>query len=57
MKNADLWAALLAQCERHNVQIIQVKGHAGAAENERCHELASAAMARPNLPPDTGFAE
>lgn len=56
VKNADLWAELLEQCERHDVQLVQVKGHAGAAENERCHQLASAAMARPGLPPDPGFA-
>ncbi len=56
VKNADLWALLLEECERHTVQLVQVKGHAGATENERCHQLASAAMARANLPADPGFA-
>ena len=55
VKNADLWARLLELCERHVVQFVQLKGHAGAAENERCHELASAAMQRTTLPPDLGF--
>jgi ribonuclease HI len=55
VKNADLWGRLLELCEQHNVQFIQLKGHAGAAENERCHQLASAAMQRSDLPPDPGF--
>jgi len=55
VKNADLWGRLLELCEQHDVQFIQLKGHAGAAENERCHQLASAAMERSDLPPDPGF--
>jgi ribonuclease HI len=55
VKNADLWGELLDQCARHQPEFVQLKGHAGAAENERCHQLASAAMARADLPPDAGF--
>jgi ribonuclease HI len=55
VKNADLWGRLLDLCDQHTVQFVLVKGHAGAAENERCHQLASAAMQRATLPPDPGF--
>ncbi len=55
VKNADLWGQLLDLCERHDVQFVLLKGHAGAAENERCHQLASAAMQRADLPSDPGF--
>ena len=51
-KNADLWARLLAAAERHHVTFVWVKGHAGNAENERCDELATAAIAFPDLPAD-----
>ena len=55
VKNADLWAQLLDLCEKHAVTFVQVKGHAGAPENERCDQLSTAAMRRANLPPDPGF--
>lgn len=42
--NADLWAELLELCERHQVKLIWVKGHAGDPDNERCDELATAAI-------------
>lgn len=43
VKNKDLWQQLLAQCDRHQVEMVWVKGHSGVAENERCDELASQA--------------
>ncbi len=42
-KNPDLWDALLALCETHNVTFRLVKGHAGHPENERCDALATSA--------------
>ena len=38
--NRDLWEQLLAVTEKHSVQWIWVRGHAGHAENERCDQLA-----------------
>lgn len=55
VKNADLWAELLALCERHQVTFVRVPGHSGVPDNERCHELALAAAQQPDLPPDEGF--
>ncbi len=46
--NRDLWERLLAVCRKHQVEWIWVKGHAGHAENERCDELARAAIATGN---------
>lgn len=40
--NPDLWDELLTVLERHKVDIIWVKGHAGHPENERCDALAVA---------------
>ncbi len=40
--NPDLWEQLLELYEKHTVQIIWVKGHAGHPENERCDALATA---------------
>jgi ribonuclease HI len=53
--NADLWERLLALCERHQVQFVWIRGHAGHPENERCDALAVAAAQRPDLPPDVGY--
>jgi len=41
VKNQDLWQALAAQAERHEVSWHWVKGHAGHPENERADELAN----------------
>ena len=41
VKNQDLWQALVAQAERHEVSWHWVKGHAGHPENERADELAN----------------
>jgi ribonuclease HI len=40
VKNKDLWQALEAACERHDMTWKWVKGHAGDAGNERADELA-----------------
>lgn len=42
--NKDLWEELLKLREIHNIEWCWVKGHAGHAENERCDELARAAI-------------
>jgi ribonuclease HI len=41
VKNQDLWQALEAQAERHDVSWHWVRGHAGHPENERADELAN----------------
>lgn len=38
--NPDLWEKLLDLCDRHEVRVVWVKGHAGHPENERCDALA-----------------
>ncbi|MCQ2424432.1 MAG: ribonuclease HI [Clostridia bacterium] len=40
--NPDLWEELLVLCEKHRVNVVWVKGHAGHPYNERCDELAQA---------------
>ena len=54
-KNPDLWERLLAACEKHEVEFIWVKGHAGVADNERCDQLAEAALNQKELLEDTGY--
>jgi ribonuclease HI len=41
VKNKDLWEALAALAERHEVSWHWVKGHAGHPENERADRLAN----------------
>ncbi len=43
VKNAELWQALVAATERHTIEWVWVKGHAGDPDNERADRLASAA--------------
>ena len=43
--NRDLWEQLLELSRRHQVEWCWVRGHAGHPENERCDELARAAIA------------
>lgn len=43
VKNAELWQALCAAAEPHQITWKWVKGHAGHAENERVDQLACAA--------------
>jgi ribonuclease HI len=45
VKNAELWQALDAARQRHDVTWHWVKGHAGHPENERADELARQGMA------------
>jgi len=40
--NVDLWKRLLELIEKHEVELVWVKGHAGHPENERCDRLAVA---------------
>jgi ribonuclease HI len=42
--NRDLWEELLTVWRRHKVEWIKVKGHSGDKWNERCDELARAAV-------------
>lgn len=39
--NPELWDKLLNLCQKHSVEFIWVKGHAGHPENERCDALAT----------------
>ena len=41
VKNADLWQRLEASAERHEVEWLWVKGHAGDPGNERADALAN----------------
>ena len=41
VKNAELWHALIAATERHEIEWVWVKGHAGHPDNERADRLAS----------------
>ena len=53
--NIDLWKRLLILCDRHDVNFIWVKGHAGNPGNERCDALATQAAAQRDLPVDKGY--
>lgn len=53
--NADLWQRLLAQLQRHKIQVEWVEGHAGHPENERANRLAQQAALAADLPPDAAF--
>ena len=48
--NRELWEALDEAAERHSVQWIWVKGHAGDLHNEEVDRLATGMIARPDLP-------
>lgn len=39
-QNPDLWEQLLDLLDKHQVELVWVKGHAGHPENERCDKLA-----------------
>ncbi len=43
VKNPDLWKALIAEVNKHEVSFVWVKGHDGHLENERCDTLATTA--------------
>ena len=53
--NPDLWERLLKVLERHEVELIWVRGHAGDAGNERADRLAVAAANGPDLSRDDEF--
>ena len=44
VKNQDLWERLDAENQRHHVQWVWVRGHAGNAGNERVDAIANAAI-------------
>lgn len=44
VKNAELWQRLAAAVERHRVEWLWVKGHAGDEGNERADALANLGM-------------
>ncbi|PWI58139.1 ribonuclease HI [Sulfoacidibacillus thermotolerans] len=46
VKNKDLWEQLIDEVVLHEVQFGKVKGHSGHHYNERCDELARAAIPR-----------
>jgi len=48
--NRDLWERLLELTRRHQVEWHWVRGHDGHAENERCDELARAAIVQGRNP-------
>lgn len=54
--NPDLWSELLQLCDRHAVDFVWVRGHAGNAENERCDQLARRVAGQEALPVDEGYA-
>lgn len=56
-KNVDLFTRLLDAIDKHEVEFVWVKGHAGHAENERCDHLATSAVLKENLSVDEGFKE
>lgn len=51
-KNVDLFKRLLMLLDKHKVEFIWVKGHAGHIENERCDHLATSAILAENLSVD-----
>jgi len=53
--NVDLWITLLELCEKHDVFIVWVKGHAGHYENERCDKLSVEAAKGKELPVDEEY--
>lgn len=44
VKNGDLWRALDAEAQRHQVRWHWVRGHDGHPQNERCDRLANDAI-------------
>ena len=44
VENQDLWFILFAQTQKHTVHFIKVKGHSDHPQNNRCDELARAAI-------------
>lgn len=44
VKNQDLWNDLCVRMSKHRVRFVKVKGHSDNAYNNRCDELARAAI-------------
>ena len=44
VENQDLWRLLLLTMKKHQVNYVKVPGHADHPENNRCDELAKAAV-------------
>lgn len=44
VKNQDLWNDLCVRMSKHSVQFVKVKGHSDNVYNNRCDELARAAI-------------
>lgn len=55
VKNIDLWERFLEIHEKHEVELVWVKGHAGVEENEVCDQLAVEATKGVDLKEDTGY--
>lgn len=55
VENVDLWRQLAAALDKKQVEFVWVKGHAGKKENERCDELATAAIKSGKYKIDEGF--
>jgi len=53
--NADLWRRLLPLLGEHRVELVWVRGHADNPKNERCDELARAAIKSGELAEDTEY--
>lgn len=49
VKNVDLWKRLLTAMEKHETELIWIKGHAGHKFNERCDRLAVNSSKSDNL--------
>lgn len=49
VKNIDLWQRLLIAKEKHDVELVWVKGHNGHEFNERCDKLAVMSSQSDNL--------
>lgn len=54
-ENVDLWKKLLPLLEKHKVEFVWVKGHAGHPENERADELSVLAANSSDLETDEGY--
>jgi ribonuclease HI len=50
--NPDLWGRVLDLCAHHQVHFTWIRGHNGHPENERCDQLAAAAIQKSGLPRD-----
>ena len=57
VKNIDLWERFLAAYEKHEVQLVWVRGHAGIPDNERCDQLAADAVRSTDPLDDVGYTQ